>query len=177
MNNKSFVPPGELIHGADVVQTAIAKQAAALRPVLKDDYPVVLVLMKGGIYYAAWLTLALEIPLELDYVHVSRYADRREGRELVWEHPPMTDLEGRTVLIADDIFDEGATLAAVREACLHAGASKLYTAVMARKCHDRARTTPPDSSALEVPDRFMVGCGLDDAGRWRNLPAIYALDD
>ncbi len=168
-------PPGELIHSTDAVQAAIARQAEALRPILRDEYPLVLVLMQGGLYYAVWLTLALSIPLELDYVHVSRYADRREGGELVWQRPPSADIAGRHVLIVDDIFDEGETLAAVREACQRAGARHLHTAVMSRKRHDRARAEAPDSVALEVPDRFIVGCGLDDGGRWRNLPALYAL--
>lgn len=173
---ESYAPPGELIHSADEVQAAIARQADALRPQFREEFPLVLILMQGALYYATWLTLALAIPLELDYVHVSRYADRREGRELVWQRLPSAALEGRNVLIVDDIFDEGDTIAAVREACSRAGASTLHTAVMTRKHHNRARARPPDSVALEVPDRFIVGCGLDDAGRWRNLPALYALD-
>ncbi|MDN5863595.1 MAG: hypoxanthine-guanine phosphoribosyltransferase [Gammaproteobacteria bacterium] len=175
--NERYAPPGEMVHTAEAVQAAIARQASELRPMLKNDYPLVLVLMQGAIYYAAWLTLALEIPLELDYAHVSRYADRRHGRELVWQRPPAADLEGRSVLIVDDIYDEGLTLDAVRAACRQAGAGRLSAAVLARKRHDRARGAPPDSVALEVPDRFIVGCGLDDAGRWRNLSALYALDD
>jgi len=175
-DTETQVPPGELIHSADVVQAAIVRQADVLRPVLREEYPLVLVLMQGALYYAAWLTLALAIPLELDYVHVSRYADRREGRGLVWQRPPSADIAGRNVLIVDDIFDEGETLAAVREACKRAGARRLHTAVMTRKRHDRVRAAAPDSVALDVPDRFIVGCGLDDAGRWRNLPALYALD-
>lgn len=170
-----YAPPGELIHSVDAVQTAIARQADALRPILRDEYPLVLVLMQGALYYATWLTLSLAIPLELDYVHVSRYADRREGRELVWQRAPSADIAGRNILIVDDIFDEGETLAAVREACKWSDAHRLHTAVMTRKRHDRARAEAPDSVALEVPDRFIVGCGLDDAGRWRNLPALYAL--
>lgn len=175
--NRQYLPPGDLIHSPGAVRSAIARQARELRPLLRDDFPVALILMQGAIYYAAWLTLALEIPLELDYVHVSRYADRRHARELVWQRLPSADLDGRSVLVLDDIFDEGATLAAVREACLRAGARKLCTAVMTRKRHARARAAPPDSVALEVPDRFIVGCGLDDAGRWRNLRALYAVDD
>ncbi len=173
----AYVPPGELIHDAETVRSAIARQADALRPQLEGENPLVLVLMQGALYYAAWLTLALAIPLELDYVHVSRYRDQKTGGELVWQRAPGASIAGRSVLVVDDIFDEGATLAAVRVACIEAGARELHTAVMTRKLHDRAQAPLPESIALDVPDRFVVGCGLDYAGCWRNLPAIYALDD
>ncbi|MGH8225561.1 MAG: hypoxanthine-guanine phosphoribosyltransferase [Gammaproteobacteria bacterium] len=169
--------PGELIHDAETVRAAIARQADALRPQLEGENPLVLVLMQGALYYAAWLTLALAIPLELDYVHVSRYREQKTGGELVWQRTPSASMAGRSVLIVDDIFDEGPTLAAVRAACTKAGARELRAAVMTRKLHDRAQAPLPESIALDVPDRFVVGCGLDYAGRWRNLPAIYALDD
>lgn len=175
--SEAYVPPGELIHDVGAVQTAIACQADALRPRLEGNNPLVLVLMQGALYYAAWLTLALAIPLELDYVHVSRYRQEKTGGGLVWQRTPSTSLAGRNVLVVDDIFDEGETLAAVRAACIGAGVRELSVAVLARKLHNRARTAPPESVALDVPDRFVVGCGLDYAGHWRNLPAIYALDD
>ncbi|MGH8427052.1 MAG: hypoxanthine-guanine phosphoribosyltransferase [Gammaproteobacteria bacterium] len=173
----SYLPPGELLFDAAAVQDAVFRQAAELRPQLERENPVVLVLMQGALYYAAWLTLALAIPLELDYAHASRYGDRRKGGELVWQRCPGANLAGRSVLVVDDIFDEGKTLAAVREACTQAGARELRTAVLARKLHDRVRGPLPESAALEVPDRFIVGCGLDYCGRWRNLPALYALTD
>lgn len=175
--NAVYVPPGELLHDAEAVQTAIARQADALRPRLAGRNPLVLVLMQGALYYAAWLTVALAIPLELDYAQVSRYRRGKTGGELVWQRTPSAELAGRDVLIVDDIFDEGVTLAAVREACAAAGAREHTATVLARKLHDRVRTAPPESVALEVPDRFIVGCGLDYAERWRNLPAIYALDE
>ncbi|MGH8273707.1 MAG: hypoxanthine-guanine phosphoribosyltransferase [Gammaproteobacteria bacterium] len=173
----NFRPSGELVHSSEAVQSAIARQAAELRLRFADACPLVLVLMQGAVYYAVWLTLALAIPLELDYVDVGRYGDGHAGGALGWRRPPSKRVAGRSVLVVDDIFDEGETLAAVCAACNEAGASAVHTAVLARKRHDRARAAAPDSAALEVPDRFIVGCGLDYAGRWRNLPALYALDE
>lgn len=170
------IPPGDLLYAADAVQAAIAAQARALRPALAGRDPLVLVLMQGALYYAAWLTLALAIPLELDYIHASRYRDGRSGSTLQWIRRPPAAVAGRTVLLLDDIFDAGETLAAARAACREAGARTVVTAVMTRKRRAHA-AAPPDSVALEVPDRFVVGCGLDCGGRWRNLPAIYALHD
>ncbi|HEX5314149.1 MAG TPA: phosphoribosyltransferase family protein [Gammaproteobacteria bacterium] len=173
----TYAPPGEMLHSAEAVQAAIAHQAEWLRPRLANENPLVVVLLQGALYYAAWLTLALAIPLEIACVDVGRYGRGRSGGVLAWRQKLAADVGGRSVLLLDDIFDEGATLAAVRAACIAAKAREVRSAVLLRKRHDRARAQEPDSAALEVPDCFVVGCGLDDAGRWRNLPAIYALDE
>jgi len=170
-------PPGERVHDAASVQRAIRAQARELRPRLEGRDPLVLVLMQGALYYAAWLTLELDMPLELDYIHATRYGDKRHGGGLRWLRRPPEAVAGRTVLLLDDIFDAGETLAAARAACRTAGAGTVLTAVLARKRRRHSVDAGPDSVALEVPDRFVVGCGLDCGGHWRNLPAIYALDD
>ncbi len=173
----SYLPPGEMLFSAAAVQEAIHGQAVRLRALLSARNPLVLVLMQGALYYAAWLTLALEMPLELDYIHASRYGDNRQGSQLRWIRRPPERIAGRSVLLIDDIFDEGATLRAAREACVSAGASDVVTAVLARKRRPGIVGPLPDSIALEVPNRFVVGCGLDCGGRWRNLGSIYALPD
>lgn len=165
----------ELFSPGDV-QAAIEVQARNLAPRLAGRNPLVLVLMQGALYYAAWLTMALRLPLEMDYIHATRYGEKRNGETLHWIRPPPPEVAGRTVLLVDDIFDEGVTLAAAKTACLEAGAVETILAVLVRKRHDRALAAPPDSVALEVPDGFVVGCGLDDAGRWRNLEAIYLIE-
>ncbi len=170
-----YAPPGTELFDSCAVQAAIEAQARALAPRLAGRNPLVLVLMQGALYYAAWLTVALRQPLEIDYIHATRYGKRRSGDALRWIHPPPPMVAGRMVLLVDDIFDEGVTLTAAKAACLEAGAAEVVLAVLARKHHGRAHGTAPDSVALEVPDGFVVGCGLDDAGRWRNLPGIYMI--
>ncbi len=175
-----YYPEGRLVHDAEAVATAIQMQAQRLRPRLEGRNPLVLVVMCGALYYASWLTLALAIPLELDYVHLGRYGSGRKGRAVRWERKPGAErLAGRTVLVVDDIFDEGVTLTTIAAFCREAGAREVFTAVLARKrrAHLPGGIHPPSSVALEVPDAFVVGCGLDDAGHWRNLPAIYALNE
>lgn len=177
MDRKPFMPPGRLVADPAEVREAVAAQARELGPRIAGRFPLVLVLMQGALYYAAWLTVALEQPLEMDYIHATRYGGSRQGEELYWLRPPPPAVAGRTVLLLDDIFDEGMTLEAAAAACRAAGAKRVITAVLARKCHDRVCAPAPDSVALEVPDAFVVGCGLDDDGRWRNLAGIYALDE
>ncbi len=172
-----FSPPGRQIFSAEAVQEAIRVQASELAPRLEGCNPLVLVLMQGALYYAAWLTVALARPLEIDYIHATRYGSRREGEKLHWIRPPPPAVQGRLVLLLDDIFDEGVTLHEAAEACRHGGAESVLTAVLALKRHERACVTRPDSVALEVPDEFVVGCGLDDNGRWRNLAGIYTIEE
>lgn len=172
----AYHPPGELLFDADAVQAAVLRQASLLRERLRDANPLILTVMQGGVYYAVWLTLALAIPLELDYVHVSRYRQAQRGGRLEWIRRPQISLLGRKVVVVDDVFDEGATLLAVREACIEAGVQEVLTTVLVRKQRSVQETVIPDLYvALEAPDRFIVGCGLDYADRWRNLPGLYAL--
>jgi hypoxanthine phosphoribosyltransferase len=86
-------------------------------------------------------------------------------------------VSGRTLLLVDDILDEGVTLAAIRERLLQRGAAACYTAVLADKLIGRKKPIAADFVALTVPDRFLFGCGMDVFGAWRNLPAIYAMRD
>ncbi len=173
-----FSPPGRQLFSAEAVQEAIRVQARELAPRLAGRNPLVLVLMQGALYYAAWLTLALAQPLEIDYLHATRYGSRRKGEKLHWIRPPPPTVQGRHVLLIDDIFDEGVTLHEAAEACRRGGAESVLTAVLALKRHDRASAvTLPDSVALQVPDEFVVGCGLDDNGRWRNLAGIYTIEE
>ena len=83
----------------------------------------------------------------------------------------------RDVLIIDDILDEGHTLGAIIDFCRHAGASRVYTAVLIDKDHQRKAR--PDLQAdfigLQCIDRFIFGYGMDYKGYWRNAPGIYAV--
>ena len=87
-------------------------------------------------------------------------------------------MRGRTVLVLDDILDEGNTLAAIRERLLELGARKRACAVFADKDLGRDEADrAPISSACSVPDRYVFGFGMDANGFWRNLPAIYAMKE
>ena len=88
---------------------------------------------------------------------------------------PGDDVKGRTVLLLDDILDEGITLAAVRDKCLEMGASRVLVAVLTEKLLDHPKPIQADYVGLQVPNRYVFGCGMDVNERWRNLPAIYAL--
>jgi len=158
------------------IDSAIARIAVDIRKDYAGPRPVYLTLMHGGMLFASKLSLQLGIDVEFDYLHATRYRGAIVGSGLAWLHRPSTPLEGRRVLIADDILDEGHTLKAVRNWCEDQGAADVRIAVLCVKNHER-RVEGIDAEyiALEVPDRYVYGYGMDYHEQGRNLPGIYAL--
>jgi len=166
-----LISPGEM-------QAAYDRLADGINARLAGRLPVVLALMNGGLVSAGQLLPRLSFPLELSYLHATRYRGATTGGALKWLAQPDIELVGREVLLVDDILDEGHTLAAVREWCLDAGAARVWIAVATDKRH--ARKVPglqADFRGVSVPDRYIFGEGMDYHGYFRNLPGIHALPD
>ncbi len=159
------------------IQKALDKMADEIGAVLADKNPLVLSVMNGGLVTAGQLLPRCRFPLEMDYIHATRYNNTTSGGELQWLARPHQSLEGRTVLIVDDIHDVGATLQSIIEDCRQAGAVEVYCAVLINKQHDRKVALRADFVGVEVEDRYIFGCGMDYKGYLRNLPAIYAIKE
>ncbi|MBE0484094.1 MAG: hypoxanthine-guanine phosphoribosyltransferase [Bacterioplanes sp.] len=158
------------------VDDALQTMAAAIEARLADSMPVVYAIMNGGLVMAGRLLSQLNFPLEQGYLHATRYRGETTGTDLQWQAPPSIPMEGRTVLILDDIFDEGNTLAEVVKACHQQGAKEVLTAVLVNKLHDRKNTELQiDFVGMDVEDRYVFGCGMDYRGYWRNANGIYAV--
>ncbi len=159
------------------VEAAIEQVGATICAELAERNPVVFCVMNGGLIFAGKLLTKLNFPLELSYLHATRYRSETTGGELFWKAKPEISFIDREVLIIDDILDEGHTLAAIIEFCKHAGASAVHTAVLIDKDHDRKAR--PDLKAdyvgLSCEDRFIFGYGMDYKGYWRNAAGIYAV--
>ena len=167
----------ERLFDRDQIETQIRRIAADI----DADYaggprPVYLTIMHGGLPFAAQLAMQMATDLEFDYLHATRYRGATTGSGLAWLHRPATPLRGRRVLLADDILDEGHTLKAVKHWCEDEGAADVRIAVLAVKNHDRrVEDIAADYVALEVPDRYVYGYGMDYHEQGRNLPGLYAL--
>lgn len=158
------------------VNQAFDQMAQAITHDLSAAMPVVYCVMNGGLFATAELLKRLSFPLEVDYMQASRYRRQTTGGELNWRVSPEINMQGRHVLIVDDILDEGATLAAILDHCRAQGAIDVRCAVLVDKVHDR-KAMPgfkAHYTGLEVEDRYLFGCGMDYQGYLRNLPAIYA---
>jgi hypoxanthine phosphoribosyltransferase len=167
----------ELLVGGDALQTALDRLAWEISDRLADRHPLVLTIMGGAIVFAGQLLPRLAFPLECDYVHATRYRDNTRGGDLEWKVLPKTPVQGRCVLVLDDILDEGHTLAAVCEKMREHGAKEVMSAVMLDKMIGRAKPVTADFAGMLIPDRYVFGFGMDVQGAWRNLPAIYALKE
>lgn len=167
----------ELVASAAEVSAAVARLAREVSGALAGSFPLVLCVMRGAVIFAGQLLPQLKFALEFDYLDVRRYGDTIRGGEIEWRVMPGTVVAGRTVLVLDDILDQGKTLSAVREKLLAAGASRVYYAVLTEKDTGSAKPVRADFVGLRLPDRYVFGCGMDVGGAWRNLPEIYALKE
>ncbi|MCH8506014.1 MAG: hypoxanthine-guanine phosphoribosyltransferase [Ectothiorhodospiraceae bacterium] len=160
------------------VEAALDRMALAITADLGGHVPLVLCVMIGGLVPAGRLLPKLGFPLDVDYVHATRYRGATAGGELHWIARPRTSLQGRTVLIVDDILDEGHTLRGIIDDCYAQGAERVVTAVLGKKEHDRCH---PEVAAeyigLTVDDRYVFGSGMDYREMLRNAPGIYAVAD
>jgi hypoxanthine phosphoribosyltransferase len=167
----------DLLVTTSEVECAIARMAKEITGQLQGANPVLLCVMNGGLIFTGQLLTKLVFPLAVDYVHATRYGHQTNGTDLNWTVRPQLDLKGRTVLLLDDILDEGVTLAAIADFCKQQGAADVQMAVLIEKLHLR-KVTPgmrADFTGIEIGDRFLFGYGLDYKGYWRNAPGIYAV--
>jgi hypoxanthine phosphoribosyltransferase len=161
----------------EAVEAAISQMAREITTRIGRQNPLVLCVMNGGLIICGQLLTKLAFPLEVSYLHATRYGHEINGGELEWKAEFQSDLVGRTVLLVDDILDEGVTLLTLADECRKRGAKQVLTAVLVDKTHNR-KARPgyrADFTGLEIPDRFVFGYGLDYDGMWRNAAGIYAV--
>ncbi|UOG91470.1 MAG: hypoxanthine-guanine phosphoribosyltransferase [Candidatus Thiothrix sulfatifontis] len=167
----------DLLYSAEDIALTLDKMAAEITAKLADKNPLVLCVMTGGVILTGHLLTRLAFPLEQDYLHATRYRGATSGsKTITWLHKPDTSLEERHVLLVDDILDEGYTLREITQWCREQGAASVHVAVLADKQHARrVDGVRRDFSALELPDRYVFGFGMDYKEYWRNANGIYAV--
>jgi len=179
----STVPPladalanADLLFDRGSLEGVIADMGRRIDTALDGERAVFLTVMNGALVFGGHLALAIRTDLEFDYVHATRYRGTTSGSELYWLREPQVSLEGRMVLLVDDILDEGHTLKAVRDDCLRRGAKRVLVVTLCSKRHDRlVEGITADFNGVELPDRYVFGFGMDYYEQGRNLPGIYAL--
>lgn len=157
------------------VEQAIARMADQIQQGLKDENPILLCVMVGGLVLTGQLLTLLDFPLEVDYIHVTRYGGATRGGDLHWKVEPRLNLKDRVVLIVDDILDGGLTLGGIVDYCHLAGAKKVSTAVLVDKCREREKGGIQEANyvGITVENHFLFGYGLDYDEYLRNAPGIY----
>lgn len=157
------------------VEAALDRMAEAISQSLSQSNPIFLCVVVGGIVALGNLLPRLDFPLEVDYIHVTRYRGDTRGKDVQWKVLPTGDMRGRNVVVVDDILDGGVTLAAIMNYCKEQGAAEVYSAVLVNKRHSRLPhgTERADFTGLEVDDHYVFGYGMDYKNYLRNASGIY----
>ncbi len=170
------LPGARLVASRADVDAAHVRLTQAAQEIVAAGNCVLLGVLLGGLVPLARIIGGLEGDFEFDTCRVGRYGDAMTGGELRWLDRPKCRLDGRHVVVVDDIFDEGVTLEAVIDACRLAGARQVTSLVLVRKRHQRsAGRLPPDLVGIEADDLYLFGAGMDHQGKWRHLPDIWGV--
>ena len=165
------------VHDEAAIASALDVMAKDITQTLEAAAPLFLCVVIGGIIPTGLLLPRLDFPLELDYIHATRYRGELEGQSVEWKQKPSIDLQGRTVVLVDDVLDGGLTLSALITFCQEHNADKVYTAVLVDK--KRTRETggleKADFTGLEADNRYLFGYGMDYKKTLRNAPGIFAI--
>ena len=174
---KDVLAKAECLYDLAQLEKALDKMAVEITHQLENENPIILCVMIGALIPAGHILTRLHFPLEVDYIHATRYRGTIRGGDLHWLVEPRKSLKDRTVLIVDDIMDGGLTLAAIIDYCNQLGAKAVKTAVMVNKIRQREAGVnfEPDFVGVDTEDRYLVGFGLDYEEYWRNAPGIYAV--
>jgi len=170
----------EIMSRVEAMGEEIASTLAATPSWVDDPELVVVPVMTGALVFAADLIRRLRVRMRIVPVTISSYpgaSTSSQGAYLVSAAP--ADLHGRHVLIIDDILDSGRTLSLLRGIVGEQHPAAVFTSVLLEKEVERAEAVTSDFVGFRIPDRFVVGYGLDYDGYYRNLPeiAVLRLDD
>ena len=166
----------ELLYTASEINKIIDEISIAITNKLEKINPIIMPIMIGGLITAGQLIPKLNFPLQIDYIHVTRYMGGTDGGKLTWLKKPDKSLLGRTILLVDDILDEGITLSEIIKYCYSNGAKNVFTAVLVRKVLDNKKSKHIiDFVGLTVPDVYVFGYGMDYFEYHRNMAGIYAV--
>jgi len=160
----------------------IAERVASLGKKLSQDYAgqelVVVGVLKGAVLFLSDLVRQVdrEVHLHFDFISVSSYGDSTVSSGIVKINKDLDlDIRGKHVLIVEDIIDTGLTLSYLIKLLEEREPLSVKTCVLLDKPERRKVPVPVDYRGFEIPDEFVVGYGLDYAGRWRNLDEVFVL--
>ena len=167
----------DILLGEDEIRDIVARMGAEISQDYADKNPLVVAVLRGAVVFMADLMRAIDCPIGIDFMAVSSYGDGAKSSGVVRIVKDLdTKIEGRDVLIVEDILDSGLTLSYLIDLLKGRGPASVEVAAFLVK--DVPGNTPavkPRYVGAHVPDEFIVGYGLDFAERYRNLPYIGIL--
>ena len=166
----------ELI-SAEQVQAKVAEMAVELDDIYKNDTPLMVGVLTGAVTFMADLMRAMSVPVIIDFMAVSSYGASTQSSGVVRILKDLNqDVEGRHLLVVEDIVDSGLTLQYLLDVLRRRNPASLRVVALLKKDKVDAIEVQVDRVGFHIPDEFVIGYGLDYAGRYRNLPFIGVLD-
>ncbi len=173
---KDILEQAEKLYSKNDMTQAIDKMAKEIAVKLEDKNPIFVCVLNGAIIPMGQLMTRLDFPLQVDYIRATRYGGKLQGGELQILAEPEAAFANRVVVLVEDIVDTGKTLEGVIEYCYNKGAERVYTASLIDKQGVRPEGgLEVDFVGLKIPNKFIIGFGLDYEGYFRNLDGIYVM--
>ena len=173
-----FHPQLKILISRDEIANAVDRLASEIKRDYQGKQPLLIGVLKGAFVFMADLMRQLDLPLELEFVRLSSYGAAREssGRVRVIQGL-KTPIEGRDVLVIEDIVDTGITISLLLDYLRNKNPASLKLCVLTDKPSRRRVPVSIDYLGFTVPDKFVVGYGLDFAEKFRYLPEICVIED
>ena len=165
-----------ILYDSDCIRDRVVQMGARIARDYRDKDLLLVGVLKGSFVFLADLARSIDLPVEVDFMVVSSYGSGTESSGVLTIAKDLSvPVDGRHVLIVEDIVDSGLTLSLLAEDLRSRGAASVQVAVLLEKDVPRSHQVECAYSAFHCPDAFLVGYGLDYAERYRNLPYIGIL--
>ena len=167
---------GRILLSEDEILQRVQELGRQISNDYRDDEIIIVCVLKGAVVFLADLLRSIDVPTDLDFARISSYGDGTESTGVMEVlHCPTTDIEGRHVLVIDDIADSGLTLRYLKDSLLAKRPASLKFCILLDKIGRRTQDVKIDYVGFEIPNKFVVGYGLDHAGQHRGLRHIAIL--
>lgn len=165
-----------VLYDEETIQKRLGEMAEEIDKYYEGKSIVVICVLRGAIYFTVDLTKKMKTPIEIDFVKLSSYSGTATTGKVNISLDNNECLEGKDVLIVEDIIDTGLTLDFLRKHILSKNPKSLKIAVLADKKERRKVEVPVDFVGFEIPNKFIVGYGFDYDNLYRNIPYIGYLE-
>ena len=166
-----------ILISAEEIRARTAEMAEALDAEYGDDVPLLVGVLNGAVAFMTDLMREMTIPLEIDFMAVSSYGAATQSSGVVRILKDLDrELEGRRVVVVEDIVDSGLTLQYLLDVLERRNPRDVRVVALLKKNKPDALEVPVEWIGFTIPDEFVIGYGLDFAGKYRNLPYVAVLD-
>ena len=159
------------------LREAVRRLAAEISRDYAGKRPLLLGVLKGAFIFLADLVREIDIPLTVDFIRAQSYKGATTTSEIVLSMGDVVDVRGKDVLVVEDIVDTGTTVSCLLDYLMKGEPASLKLCSLLDKPSRRETAVDIDYLGFIVPDRFIVGYGIDLDQAWRNLPDIFCMED